>query len=1092
MTAAVASPDPSEWRSLASLGEQLAGADSLSAQQERILQMTRRLVDGRVSLWLDEGLFRLPDRESPLLFSPEPPPGGLRRAWQNGQVNRSDRKAKNHWVALPIADQGVMLGALQVSRVKPFRPEDLDTLEGLSAIVAIGLYSSHRAAVERFRIGQLNLVRQVSAQIANVLELDELARRVTGLIQKTFNYYYVAFFTLKPGAQSLRFRASASAPRPGRRKKSIIVDADLGQGMIGQSAQTGERILSEDVQQDSRYRFINLLPETRSEVALPLKIEDRVLGVLDVQSDQLQSFHPNDLLVLEALADSIARAVEGARLYGDLRRRADQLSLIAEVSKGVTSTLDLTELMRSAAQLIHKRFGFPFVHMFSVHPNRRTIEYEAGSGRRSKRLQGFAFSLDDQQGIIPWVARTGETVLANNLLDEPRYRPSPLPPRDIHSELCVPLVFDGKVIGLLDIQTERANAFTEEDQVIFEAVADNIAVAIHNSDLYHTEQWRRRVADSLREVAGLLSDNVGLDESLQAILTELGHNLPIDISAIWLLGDQDIYLAACSNCNINTLEQARYDHPEASEAMMSALLASEPIIRKSGDPLWPMGIAAGFGTDYSSIAAPLRIGDQPLGVITLAHHTAGRYGHEAQNMLSTFASYAAVAIENTRLYDEAQEQAYASAALLQVAQAVVSLSNLDEILDTIVRIMPILVGVRRVVIYHYKSGEDLFTPTQEYGFDEVDEPIFQRDLAPGEFLLLDSACESNRPVVRTLELEPSPETWFHLLPHTEDELTAVYRGDSPLLMVVPLSIKNVLYGALVIEEAPGGLRFRSRRIEIINGIAQQAALAIQNDRLQKEMVVRERLETEVQLARQIQQTFIPDVLPFHPQWQLSARWRTARQVGGDFYDVIELPDDRLGLFIADVADKGMPAALFMALTRTLVHAAARETSSPAEALRHVNELLLPDTKQGMFVTAFYAILDQNTGELTYANAGHNPPLWVRRETLERLTRTGVALGASEDAHMQEKTIRIGKGEALFLYTDGLTEAFNLEGDMFGEERLLRAIGWQESTSADDMIKAIESALDDFAGNAPPSDDLTMLAVRRIEISANLDGTTIRL
>lgn len=1079
MTTAVVSPKPSDWRRLASLGEQLASADSLSAQQDRILQMTRRLVDGRVSLWLDESLFRLPDREFLSLFPSEPPAGGLRRAWQDGQIHRSDKKSKTHWVALPIADQGMTLGALQVSRGKPFRPEELDILEGLSSIVAIGLYSSHRAAVERFRLGQLNLVRQVSAQIANVLDIDELARRVTSLIQKTFNYYYVAFFTLKPGAQSLRFRASASSPRPGRRKKTIVVDADLGQGLIGQAAQTGERQLSDDVLQDARYRFVNLLPETRSEVSLPLKIEDRVLGVLDVQSDQPHAFHPIDLLVLEALADSIARAVEGARLYGDLRRRADQLSLIAEVSKGVTSSLNLQELMRNAAQLIHKRFRFPFVHMFSVHPNRRTIEYEAGSGRRSKRLQGFAFSLDEPHGIIPWVARHGETVLANDVTKEPRYRPSPLPPKDIRAELCVPLVYDGEVVGLLDIQTDRVNAFSEDDKLIFEAVADNIAAAIHNADLYRTEQWRRRVADSLREVAGLLSDNVGLDESLQAILTELGNNLPIDISAIWLLGESDLYLAACSNCDINTLEQARYENPEASAAMMSALLAPEPIIRKPSDPLWPAGIAAGFNADYSSIAAPLRIGDQPLGIITLSHHTPGRYGHEAQKMLSTFASYAAVAIENARLYDQAQEQAYASAALLQVAQAVVSLNDLDEILGTIVRIMPILVGVRRAVLYLYDAVRDRYIPAQQYGFDEADEPIFQRSLSPGEFLLLDAACERNHLVVRILDEDSIPETWFHLPPHADEELGAVYGGASSLLMAVPLSIKNDLYGVLVVEEAEGGLRFRSRRVEIISGIAQQAALAIQNDRLQKEMVIRERLETEVQLARQIQQTFIPDTLPVYPHWQLAARWRTARQVGGDFYDVIELPNDRLGLFIADVADKGMPAALFMALTRTLVHAAAKETLSPAEALRRVNELLLPDTKQGMFVTAVYAVLDLNTGEVTYANAGHNPPLWVRRDSVEKLTRTGVALGASEDARMSERTIQLAAGESLLLYTDGLTEAFNLEGDMFGEERLFRTLGWQEFVSANDMIRVVESALDDFVGNASPSDDLTMLAVRRL-------------
>ncbi|MBV6394889.1 MAG: hypothetical protein HFACDABA_00459 [Anaerolineales bacterium] len=1079
MSSAADSPNSSQWRRLASLGEQLAGATSLAVQQDRILNMTRRLVPGRAELWLDETLFRLPSRDETPLFTADPPVGGLRQSWASGQTCRSSAKAKRQWIAVPIADQGVAMGGLLVSREKKFSAGELDRLEGLASIAAVGLLASHRVEVERFRLEQLNLVRQVSAQIANVLDLDELARRVTELIQKTFNYYYVAFFTLKKNAGSLRFRASASAPRPQRRKKTIVVEAELGQGMIGQAAQTGQRQLSEEVQQDPRYRFVTLLPETRSEVALPLKFDEQVLGVLDVQSDQPHAFHPNDLLILESLADTIARAVEGARLYGDLRRRADQLSLIAEVGADVSSSLDLGEVMHNAAKLIRKRFGHPFVHMFSVHPNRRTIQFEAGVGKRSKRLESTVFLLDDPLGIIPWVARNGNTLLVNDVSKNKLYRPSPLPPKDIRAEMCVPLKFDGEVVGLLDIQSDRLNPFTEDDRLIFEAVADSIATAMHNADLYRSEQWRRRVADSLREVAGLLSDNVGVDEALQAILNELERNLPVDIAAIWLLGEGDLYLAACTNCDLDALERARFDNPDASLAMMAALMSPTPIIRKPSDPLWPTGLAAGFDSSYSSIVAPLRIGDQPLGVIALAHATPARYGHEAQNMLSTFASYAAVAIENARLYDQAQEQAYASAALLQVAQAVVSMSDLDEILGVIVRIMPILVGVSRVVLYIYDSNRDCYHPLQRFGFTDEDAARFERDIAPGEFSLLDATCETNR--FLSLDLAPgaSPLDWFSFTPPSDEETPAIYASEDPLLMSVPLSIKQDLYGVLIVEEAPGGLRFRSRRVEIISGIAQQAALAIQNDRLQREMVVRERLETEVQLARQIQQTFIPDVLPQTANWQLSARWRTARQVGGDFYDVIELPDQRLGLFIADVADKGVPAAMFMALTRTLIRAAIIETSSPAEALRRVNNLLLPDTKQGMFVTAVYATLDQQTGEMTYANAGHNPPLWVRKDSLERLTRSGVALGASEDSNFSERTIQIAPGESVLFYTDGLTEAFNLEGDMFGEERLLRVIGWQESASADDMLKAVESALDDFAGNAPPSDDLTMLAVRRV-------------
>ena len=130
-------------------------------------------------------------------------------------------------------------------------------------------------------------------------------------------------------------------------------------------------------------KFINSLPETQSEAVLPLKIEDQILGVLDVQSDQLDAFHPNDLLVLRALADTIAIAINGARLYSEVQMRAEHLAMVAEVSEDITSTLDLDELLSKVAMLIQERLGFPYVHLFSVHPNRRQIIYEAGSGARS-------------------------------------------------------------------------------------------------------------------------------------------------------------------------------------------------------------------------------------------------------------------------------------------------------------------------------------------------------------------------------------------------------------------------------------------------------------------------------------------------------------------------------------------------------------------------------------------------------------------------------------------------------------------------------------------------------------------------------------
>ncbi len=1075
-----------DWLQLASLGEKLRSEDSLAAQRDRIIGLANRLLPGKTTVWLDESIFRLPDWDAPRTFPPQPAAEGMKCAVKTGKLVKKNGRTKPPasnptFVSIPLADQGITLGALQIDRPKgpEFTPDELDLLQGLGQILSVNLFAAHRVEVEQFRLRQLNLVREVSAQIASVLDVDELALQVTSLIQKTFNFYYVAFFTLKPNDTALRFRASAVASRKGKRKAAIALEVEIGQGLIGEAAQTGAEIVCDDVQKDKRYRFIDSLPETRSEVVIPLKIEERVLGALDVQSNQPSAFHPIDLLILRALADNVARAVEGAKLYGDLRRRANQLTLVSEVSKSVTSTLDLSQLMRDAANLIHEKFGYPHVSLFTVHPNRRLIAYEAGSGKRSKQLEGFTIPLDDAKGIMPWVARNGQAVLANDVSKDDRYVHSPLPPKNTKSELCVPLIFNERVVGLLDIQSDKLNAFTDDDRVMFEAVADTVAAAIRNADLYRSEQWRRQVADSLREVAGLVSSNAGLDEVLEMILAELDRNLPVDTSAIWLLQDGSLCLSAVHGVDASQLETVCIAYPETTHVMVAALDSETPIIRKPEDPIGPAGLTAGFEPDYSSIVAPLRVGDRPLGILTLAHHTSGRYGHEARAIASTFANYAAVAIENARLFDSAQEQAYASAALLQVAQAVVSLSDLDEILGSIIRIMPILVGVKRVVLYRLDMEYQSLQASQEYGFSEEEESMLtEKSLSLSEFPFVVWALEQNMLVTRPLEAGAEPKDWLEIQPAAGREADTV--NADRLLIAVPLTIKNDIFGVMLIEEDENARRFRSRRLEIINGIAQQAALAIQNDLLQQEMVVRERLETEVQLARQIQQTFIPSVLPTHPNWQIAARWRTARQVGGDFYDVIELPENKLGIFIADVADKGMPAALFMALTRTLMRAAIVETSSPAEALRRVNDSLLPDTQQGMFITAVYGELDLAAGTFRYVNAGHNPPFWVKTDgSLDKLTRTAIALGVMEQPLVEEKTIFIAKGDTLLLYTDGLTEAFSPDGDLFGEGRLLEAMASLSAGTAEEVIQSIEECLNDFVDPLPLADDMTMLAIRMV-------------
>ena len=1065
----------SPWRKIVLLGEEIMQADSIAARRDLIVSVTAQILGGRVDLWLDERLFRLPGVNQTSLFPPQPDSEVMVQALSTGQsVIPNEQKTL---VVVPLKNGVSVMGALQVERPDaPFRKKEIELLDGLAGHVSLALVASHRFVIEQWRIEQLTLVRRVSAQIANVFDLDELTRRVTKLIQRTFHFYYVAIFTLEPALDVLDFRSSAGPARG----KGKSIKARLGEGLIGSAAQSGEEAVTNNVRSDIRYKLIDSLPETQSEAALPLKIEDQILGLLDVQSDQLDAFHPNDLLVLRALADTIAIAINGARLYGELQIRIEHLAMVAEVSDDITSVLDLDELLNKVAVLIHERLDFPIVYLFTVHPNRRQIIYEAGSGVHSSSLKGYVLDLDNDSGIISWVARQGKTLLANDVTQEPHYRPAPFPPDDTRAELTIPLIFDNQVIGVLDLQSDHTNAFTDDDRFLCEALANSVAVAIHNADLYRTERWRRQAADSLREVAGLISADVGLEDVLDSILRELERNLPCEVSAIWLLEGETLYLAQAHGADRLEIDAAAKRWPETYNFLAQALTSDEPVIRKPDDPIGPTGTALGFSADYSSIAAGLRAGTNPLGVLTLSHHTSGRYGHEAQAMTATFANYAAVAIQNARLYDSAQEQAYASAALLQVAQAVANSNNLDETIDSTVRITPLLVGVKACAIYLLE--EDHYHPAGSYGFpDQAQALLTNKDFAAGDFPLLDTVRKNVQMVVGLLPSGISEDWLDPELACTEQEtLYAIQTGDH-LLIGFPIMVKNDLFGVMLVEEDSDARRFRSKRVEIINSIAQQVALSVQNEHLQKEMVSRERLEHEIQLARQIQKTFLPDHLPEINGWNLAATWITARQVGGDFYDVFELPGGRLGLFIADVSDKGIPAALFMALTRTLVRAVVFDTPSPAEVMRRVNALIIPDNQQGMFVTAVYGVLTIDSGELIYANAGHNPPVWMcdPKRTMKPLRRTGAALGIIENVPMEDHSIKLAHGDFLLLYTDGLTEAFSPDGETYGEERLQQVLLETETTTARGVLDALETSARQFMGLLPPADDLTMMGVMRL-------------
>lgn len=303
-------------------------------------------------------------------------------------------------------------------------------------------------------------------------------------------------------------------------------------------------------------------------------------------------------------------------------------------------------------------------------------------------------------------------------------------------------------------------------------------------------------------------------------------------------------------------------------------------------------------------------------------------------------------------------------------------------------------------------------------------------------------------------------------------------------IAVPLVSQGELVGLLNLGPRLSEQDYSTDDRGLLNTLATQSAPAVRVAQLVRDQQTQarsnERIQHELRVAQLIQKTLLPKDLPALPGWQVTAYYQAARQVGGDFYDFIYFDDGRLGLVIGDVTDKGVPAALLMATTRSVLRAIAQRLVAPGQVLERVNEVLYPDIPPKMFVTCLYALLDPDSGQLQFANAGHDLP-YHRHTTGEvtELRATGMPLGLMPGMHYEEKEVWLAPGEVILFHSDGIVEAHNEHREMFGFPRLMRLVGEHE-----DGKTLKEFVLDDLAAftgaDWEQEDDITMVTLQRSE------------
>lgn len=319
-----------------------------------------------------------------------------------------------------------------------------------------------------------------------------------------------------------------------------------------------------------------------------------------------------------------------------------------------------------------------------------------------------------------------------------------------------------------------------------------------------------------------------------------------------------------------------------------------------------------------------------------------------------------------------------------------------------------------------------------------------------------------------------------LKPLTANEMVGDYKvfADIGIDLVVPMQIKNETKGLIILGKRKNNFQYTRSDIEFVSSVGSLAIISIENARLFKETLEKQRLEKDLEIARNIQRNLLPKKIPQFSNVELAAYNLSARMVGGDYYDIVKLDSDKVLIAVADVSGKGVPAALLMANLQAFLKSICKQKLPLSDATNLMNDLVAENTTLGSFITFFWGIFDNAKNEFTYVNAGHNPPLHVYNGKINKLKKGGMILGVLPTTipYISE-TIKLNSGDTIVMFTDGITEAMNIKNEEFSDEYLENIVLKEAENSPEQILDAIKRAVYEYTIDAEQSDDITCLVLK---------------
>jgi len=573
-----------------------------------------------------------------------------------------------------------------------------------------------------------------------------------------------------------------------------------------------------------------------------------------------------------------------------------------------------------------------------------------------------------------------------------------------------------------------------------------------------------QVNEFLLEVADVVNSTLDLDTLLQRVAQLVRRVIDYEIFAILLLNSKTQELRV----------RFQIGHPPESERLRlkvgegitgMAVQRREPVL--VNDVVKDERYVGNTKDVRSELAVPLIVKNRVIGVIDIEAPQPGYFTEEHRRFLSLVGSRIAIAIENARLFTQATRQAKSLYLLNSISRELTSILNLDQLLRRVGDLLSQVVDYQMFSILLLNADGSKLVHRFSLRFNETIQ--IKQDVPMGEGLVGYAALHKEPVLVPDVSKD---ERYIELNPETRSEL------------VVPLMYQDRVIGVLDIEHTRVRY-FTDEHVRTISTLAAQVAIAIENARLYERIASQERrLQQDMNLARELQFRLLPHCCPSLPTAGLAARFAPARAIGGDLYDFVyysahplNSEDGKLGIAIGDVSGKGAPAALYAALSSGILRSLAAEHPAPAEMLTRINASLSERRVDGQFISMIYAVWDGNQRTLRIANSGLPRPIYCRNGKVEHIDAMGLPMGLFEHADYDEVTYNASPGDVFVFFSDGILDAQNSAGEMFGRTRLERVVAQNCGKSTRELVDAIFRASSKHADGEEPFDDRTVVALK---------------